>query len=162
MGNPGHVVALSLLKSSMVAARDEMQMEAGRDQVALTFHCYGNNSGYKIVEPTRFFLPHRESIHREKEKIKSMETQFKRHMENQHTSMVALKVSLVSANFRANMAKDQAQGLSVRVGDLQLQFSAYLCQASFTQARLLVATWNSETREGDTWYPRSRRHGRGF
>lgn len=106
----------------MVAARDKMQMEAVRDQVALTFNCYGNNSGYKTVEPTRFFLPHRESTHREKEKIKPMEIQFKRHVENQHTSMVALKEPLVSANFRVNVAKNQAQGLSVRVGDLQLQF----------------------------------------
>ena len=36
-----------------------MQMEdkALRDQVALTLHYYGKNSGYKIVEPTGFFLP---------------------------------------------------------------------------------------------------------
>ena len=53
------MVASSLLKLSMVAAWDEMQMEgkALRDQVALTLHCYGKNGGYKIVEPTGFFLP---------------------------------------------------------------------------------------------------------
>lgn len=38
---------------------DNMQMEdkAFREQVALTRHHYGKNSGYKIVEPTGFFLP---------------------------------------------------------------------------------------------------------
>lgn len=38
---------------------DDVQMEdkAFREQVALTRHYYGKNSGYKIVEPTGFFLP---------------------------------------------------------------------------------------------------------
>lgn len=72
MGNPRHVVASSLPRLSTVAAWDEMQVEgkAVRNQVALTFNCYGNHSGYKIVEPTGFFLPQRERIGREKEKLK--------------------------------------------------------------------------------------------
>lgn len=70
MGNPWHVVASSLPRLSMVAACDEMQMEgkAVRNQVALTLNCYGNNSGYKIVEPTGFFLPQRERIEGKKRK----------------------------------------------------------------------------------------------
>lgn len=59
LGSPWHVVAQSLLRLSVVAACDEMQMEgkALRDQAALTLNCYSNNSGYKIVGPTGFFLP---------------------------------------------------------------------------------------------------------
>lgn len=58
MGNPWHVVARSLLRLSVVAACDDMQMEgkALRDQVALPLNCYSNNSGYKIVGPTGLFL----------------------------------------------------------------------------------------------------------
>lgn len=72
-----------LLRLSMVGACDEMQVKGKtlQDQVALELTCYGNNGDYRTTKPNGFFTILK-SLCRGKEKIKAMEIQLKRQMEN--------------------------------------------------------------------------------